>query len=101
MARRIDDRQRPFLDFAKSPGFSEGVGEARKLVRRYPWFLKLDVRKCFELLDPSVVLETFARVIDRGTHGVLDCRQRLETACFACSCSSLKNVEPTMTRTAG
>jgi hypothetical protein len=44
-------------------GTHRALVHARRLVRRHAWFLKLDVRKCFESLDHEVVLASFARVI--------------------------------------
>lgn len=44
-------------------GTHRALIHARQLVRRHAWFLKLDVRKCFESLDHVVVLESFDRVV--------------------------------------
>lgn len=69
------ERRMVFESFAcrRGKGTHRALVEARKLVQRYPWFLKLDVRKCFESLDQSVVLETFARVIkDRRVLALLE-----------------------------
>ncbi|MEM7310734.1 MAG: hypothetical protein AAF682_28935 [Planctomycetota bacterium] len=33
------------------------------MVRRYGWFLKLDIEHCFETLAHGVVLETVERVV--------------------------------------
>ncbi len=59
-------------------GTHRALAHARRLVRRHAWFLKLDVRKCFESLDHEVVLASFARVIkDRRALGLLAVAGRL------------------------
>ncbi len=58
----------------RGKGTHRALSQAKKLVRRYPWFLQLDVRKFFESLDHEVVLETFRRVIkDKRVLALLEC----------------------------
>jgi len=61
----VFERRMVFETFAcrRGKGTHRALRHARGLVRRYPWFLKLDVRKCFDSLDHEVVLETVARVV--------------------------------------
>jgi hypothetical protein len=44
-------------------GTHAALARARQLVRRYPWFLKLDIQRCFESIRHAVVIETLARTI--------------------------------------
>lgn len=44
-------------------GTHAALRHARGLVRRYGWFLKLDIEHCFETLAHGVVLETVERVV--------------------------------------
>jgi hypothetical protein len=71
------ERRMLFESFAcrSGKGTHAALRHARRLVRSHPWFLKLDVRKCFESLDHSIVCASFARVIkDRR---VLDLIERI------------------------
>lgn len=47
----------------RGKGTHAALRHARRLVRRYAWFLKLDIRKCFESLDHNVVIETVGRLV--------------------------------------
>jgi hypothetical protein len=59
------ERRMLYESFAcrRGKGTHRALAHARRLVRRHAWFLKLDVKKCFESLDHGVVLASFARVI--------------------------------------
>ncbi len=61
----VFDRRMIHESFAcrNGKGTHAALRHARALVRRYRWFLKLDVRHCFETLAHDVVLETIARVV--------------------------------------
>lgn len=68
----VIDRLEPILDrrlIATSFACRRGKGNhaalrcARDLVRRHRYYLKLDVRKCFESLDHDVVLDTLGRIV--------------------------------------
>lgn len=71
------DRRMVFGSFAcrKGKGTHAALDHAQRLVRRFAWFLKLDVRKCFPSMDHEVELATLARVVkDRD---VLDLAGRI------------------------
>ena len=61
----------------RGKGLHKAIGRARNYQRRYPWFLKLDIRKYFDSIDHSILksllarrfrdsdlLELFSRIID-------------------------------------
>jgi RNA-directed DNA polymerase len=45
----------------RGKGREAAVGRARYFARRYPWFLKLDIRKYFDSIDHQVLLGRLAR----------------------------------------
>lgn len=47
----------------RGKGTHRAVEHARALVRRYAFFLKLDVKKCFESLEHAVVVRALERVV--------------------------------------
>ena len=47
----------------RGKGTHKALAHAQRMVRRFAWFLKLDVKSFFPSLEPAVVLETLARVI--------------------------------------
>lgn len=61
----IFERRMVFESFAcrRGKGTHAAVRHARRMVRRYRWFLKMDVARCFRSLAPEMVIETLARVI--------------------------------------
>lgn len=62
----------------KGKGTHAALRHARTLLRKYPWFLKLDIQKCFDSLDHGVVLEQVERIMkDRK---VLDLLARIVRA---------------------
>jgi hypothetical protein len=57
----------------RGKGTHAALAHARRLVRRFGWFLKLDIAKCFESLDHEVILETVRRVVkDRRVLALLE-----------------------------
>lgn len=66
------DRLKPLFDRRMIPesfacrrgkGSHRALTHARRMLREHEWFLKLDVRRCFDSLDHDVVLATVARVV--------------------------------------
>ena len=61
----VFERRMVFESFAcrRGKGTHAALGHARRQFRRFAFFLKLDVRKCFDSLDHEVVLGTLARAV--------------------------------------
>lgn len=61
----VFERRMVFESFAcrRGKGTHAALVFARRQVRRFSFFLKLDVRKCFDSLDHEVVLDTLARTV--------------------------------------
>jgi hypothetical protein len=61
----IFDRRMVFESFAcrKGKGSHAALRHARRMLCKYDWFLKLDIRKCFPSIRHEVVLETLSHVI--------------------------------------
>ncbi len=59
------DRRMVFESFAcrRGKGTHAAIRHARRLVRKYDFFLKLDVRKCFDSIAHDVVMETMGRIV--------------------------------------
>ena len=66
------DRLEPIFDrrmiresFAcrRGKGSHAALRHARRMLRKYDWFLKLDIRQCFPSIRHEVVMETLARVL--------------------------------------
>ncbi len=69
------DRRLDAASFAcrRGKGTVAALEHARKLVRRFGWFLKLDIHKCFDSLEHDVVLGALARVVkDRDVLALFD-----------------------------
>ncbi len=73
------DRRMPPESYAcrRGKGTHAALAQARRLVRSHAWFLKLDVRKCFESLDHGVVLATVARAV-KDRHVLALCARIVE-----------------------
>ncbi len=57
----------------RGKGTTAALAHARRQVRRYTWFLKLDIHKCFDSLEHDVVLGTLARIVkDREVLALFD-----------------------------
>jgi RNA-directed DNA polymerase len=60
-------------------GTHAALRSARRLVRTYDWFLKLDIKKCFPSIRHDVVIESVARCI-KDRRVIALCRTILEGA---------------------
>ncbi len=68
----------------KGMGTHRALDHARRLVRRFGWFLKLDVRKCFDSLRHDVVLAAARRVIKgRATLALIETIVRHDASAVA------------------
>ena len=45
----------------KGKGTSKALARAKQFVRKYPWYLKLDIRKYFDSIDHEILLAALAR----------------------------------------